>query len=553
MGNESGSNRAGTQVRRQQLFRDRWSSYGKHSGILDLSDMLSPAELREFDLFASYDDDFLVTIAQDVSVARWSRGITLFEEGSYLDLAFVIAKGKVDVFLKNDTESSAAPIFDMQRTMFGAGPGVMKQASGDRGNAPTETALAGAANEITFLSAMDFDLPHGGLVTLRPGDIFGEIGALNGWPQSVTARTGTECTLIQIRLPALRAMKKESDAFRDKVDRTYRKSALLEQLKSAPLLRGTEERFLKWLTTRVDLVSHSPGDQITQQGLKAEAFYMVRSGFVKLAQRIEDADAAVSYLSKGMTLGAVELLNDSIEGWRSTATSVGYTELVRISPDDFQETVQKNPGIEKRLWEAAVAEIKDAGFSRANLDKSELIDFSLQKGLVQGNSILVIDLDVCTRCDDCMQGCADTHGGRPRFVREGDKFDQFMVARSCYHCEDPVCLIGCPTGAIRRAQVGEVVEIEDNLCIGCSNCANKCPYDAIVMHDTGKEWSQDAIPEHLRGRPRKVASKCDLCHTSDAGPACVNSCPHSCAFRIGSLEDFQALLAAGDTRPVGQA
>jgi Fe-S-cluster-containing dehydrogenase component len=39
-----------------------------------------------------------------------------------------------------------------------------------------------------------------------------------------------------------------------------------------------------------------------------------------------------------------------------------------------------------------------------------------------------------------------------------------------------------PTGAIRRASVGDVVEIIDNLCIGCKACANNCPYDAIVMN-----------------------------------------------------------------------
>ena len=160
---------------------------------------------------------------------------------------------------------------------------------------------------------------------------------------------------------------------------------------------------------------------------------------------------------------------------------------------------------------------------------------------MQGNSILVIDLDVCTRCDDCVRGCASTHGGRPRFVREGDRYDNFLIARSCYHCEDPVCLIGCPTGAIRRTNVGEVVAVDNNICIGCGNCANKCPYDAIVMHETNEVWPDTALPEFLRGRERRVASKCDLCYESDAGPACVNNCPHACAFRINTIEDFQEL------------
>jgi Fe-S-cluster-containing dehydrogenase component len=167
---------------------------------------------------------------------------------------------------------------------------------------------------------------------------------------------------------------------------------------------------------------------------------------------------------------------------------------------------------------------------------------ALEKGLVQGHSILVIDLNVCTRCDECVRGCADTHEGRPRFVREGDKHENLLITKACYHCHDPVCLVGCPTGAIRRASVGDVVEIVDDLCIGCQACANNCPYDAIVMHETGETWAENMIPELLRGKPRLLASKCDLCYKNNHGPACVHNCPHGCAIRIGSVEEFQRLV-----------
>jgi Fe-S-cluster-containing dehydrogenase component/CRP-like cAMP-binding protein len=398
---------------------------------------------------------------------------------------------------------------------------------------------------ITFLASMDFNLPQGGRKHLKPGDLFGEIGALNGWPQSATARTVSECRLVQIRLPALRKMKSSSASFKQKVDAIYRDRELLAQLKSSPLLRGLDKAFVEELAGRVDLVSLSAGDPLTSQEEPVDALYMVRSGFLRVSERIEEADVTVSYLSKGMTLGSVELLLPEQDAWRQSASSVGYAELVRIDRKDFEQIIARYPEVERRLWEGAVTHIRETGHTRRSLDNSELIEFALQKGLVQGNSILVMDLDVCTRCDDCMRGCADTHGGRPRFVREGDKYENFLIARSCYHCEDPVCLIGCPTGAIHRTQVAEVVSIDDNLCIGCTNCARKCPYDAIVMHETGTTWGEDAVPEYLRGRERKVASKCDLCHTADDGPACVNNCPHSCAFRIGSLEEFESLLAEG--------
>lgn len=390
---------------------------------------------------------------------------------------------------------------------------------------------------------MDFDLPKGDVVKLGPGEIFGEIGTLNGWPQSVTARVSQESELIQIRLPALRRMKQESSALKQRLDALYRERALFAQLATTPLFHGLDERFLEQISERVDLISSKPRQVICREGEPNDALYVVRSGFLKVSQKVGERDATVSYLSKGMTFGEVEYLLDDIDTWQSTFTSAGFTELVRIQLDDLSAIIQNYPTVPRQLWNSAVLKIKEAGNTRKNLDKADLIEFSLSKGLVQGNSILVIDLDVCTRCDDCMRGCESTHGGRPRFVREGEKYGNFLIARSCYHCEDPVCLIGCPTGAIRRANVGDVVEIDDNLCIGCENCARKCPYDAIVMHETGEVWPSNAFPERLQGQDRKVASKCDLCHTSDAGPACVNNCPHSCAFRVSSIDDFQELLA----------
>jgi Fe-S-cluster-containing hydrogenase component 2 len=80
------------------------------------------------------------------------------------------------------------------------------------------------------------------------------------------------------------------------------------------------------------------------------------------------------------------------------------------------------------------------------------------------------------------------------------------------------------------------------LCIACNSCANNCPYDAIVMYDTGTTWAPDSIPEGNRGKQKFLATKCDLCYKDPAGPACVRSCPHGCAVRVGDVLEFQAVL-----------
>lgn len=503
---------------------------------MHLSERLSAADLKAFEIFSSYDDPFLETISPDVSVARWSAGAVLFEAGSYLDLAFWVAKGEVGVHLPAGADATQQPA----QPIFQGPPAVTAIEPADRPTA-TVTAIPTGA-QVAMLATMDFDLGGATEVRLGPGEIFGEIGALSGWPQSVTARTASECTLIHIRLPALRKMRMKSSALKARLDALYRDRSLLPQLRACPLFRRCTEDVLQELASRASLVSCEPGGVVVEEGTPAVGFYLVRSGFFGLSQAVGTGRAVVSYLSKGMTFGEVELLVEDLNTFRFTASSVGYGELVHITRDDFLSVVRGQPDLEAQLWESAVARIKESGYTRAHPQQTEFLEFALAEGLVEGNSILVMDLDVCTRCDDCVRACADTHNGRPRFVREGDKRGNLLVARSCLHCQDPVCMIGCPTGAIRRANVGDVVEVQEQICIGCGTCASNCPYDAIVMHDTGTTWPDNALPKHLRGTPRAVASKCDLCYTSADGPACVRNCPHHCAFRVSSVAEFSELL-----------
>ena len=74
----------------------------------------------------------------------------------------------------------------------------------------------------------------------------------------------------------------------------------------------------------------------------------------------------------------------------------------------------------------------------------------LDQGLMNAQNLLVLDLVKCTRCDECTKACADTHQGVTRLIREGLRFDKFLVASSCRSCLDPYCMVGCPVGSIRR-------------------------------------------------------------------------------------------------------
>src|SRR5262249_29959423 len=102
-------------------------------------------------------------------------------------------------------------------------------------------------------------------------------------------------------------------------------------------------------------------------------------------------------------------------------------------------------------------------------------------GLIQGQKIMLIDLDRCTPFEECVRACVDPHNdGRTKLFLDGPRFDKYLVPTTCRSCLDPVCMIGCPVGSIHRGDKGQMVI--ENWCIGCGQCAKQCPYGSIQMH-----------------------------------------------------------------------
>ncbi len=151
---------------------------------------------------------------------------------------------------------------------------------------------------------------------------------------------------------------------------------------------------------------------------------------------------------------------------------------------------------------------------------------------------MLIDTDRCTSCDDCVRACASTHDNNPRFKRHGPIHDGLQVTNACMHCVDPVCLIGCPTGAIHRHASGPVV-IDDATCIGCGTCAQSCPYDNITLVEI-RDADGGFIVDEQTGQAIVKATKCDLCYDQLGGPACQRACPHDALVRM-EMQDVQHL------------
>ena len=236
-------------------------------------------------------------------------------------------------------------------------------------------------------------------------------------------------------------------------------------------------------------------------------------------------EKTVGYLRPGDVYGVEELMKLTNSGKAMSALrtirAVGAIDLVVIPTNEFIEHVLPE------LKENKISQVQ----SEKSLISTELLDFFLNRRIVNGNQTMVIDLNRCTDCDDCVKACAVTHDGNPRFIREGYRHAKLLVANACMHCIDPVCLVGCPTGAIHREPTTGSVVITRNECIGCASCVESCPYDnirTVEVHDAKGE----PVIDIETGKPVLKATKCDLCIDQPSGPACVNACPHDALHRV---------------------
>ena len=496
--------------------------------------LLVPAELeflRERSLFAGIPakarDKVIEKVRKYIHVVRFEEGAVVLREGDYSDSAYHVVEGWAQVLLKPEGQPAERP-----QLRGGAAyvpgevpPGARPEAAGMIGRGKTSGTM--------ILSVAPEDLAaQNGL--LGEGELFGEIGALSRYPVSATVMAASPLVLLQIRLPGLRMLLAASKEFKKSVEEKYKERVLARQLRSLPLFAGLDDRLINDLKRQAELVSYEPGQVIVSEGAPADALLLVFGGYVKVAVRLGSSDLALTYLRKGDYAGESALLLD--QPWPFTLQALEHVDIVKVPREVFRAVLASRPEIGEAMWTEAVARLKARGAVVRSPTSSEYVRMAMDTGLIHGESVLLIDLATCTRCDECVRGCADAHGGEARFIREGEKYRNWLIPTACYQCTDPVCMIDCPTGAITR-EVGTLeVTINEPTCIGCSNCAERCPWNNIVMVARGEKRPD--------GKPVEVATKCDLCQTRPEGPACVQMCPHGSAVRISfkDLDRVRSLL-----------
>jgi len=496
---------------------------------------LDAEEIKQIPLFKNINIQFLRRSEGAVVVRQFNKGEVICHQGEFGDTAFYIDDGEVDIFI--DTPMSHVRtrgdggLFKRVQSLLLGRDDDHRRGDDQRRFVPID-ATAGD---------LDFRKP---IARVGSGELIGEAACMNHQPRSATVVAARDGTIVLVMLRNVLDILRRQRDFRKKMDEKYRQRALDNHLRSVAEFRDLPDDFLDYLRQRVELVSYNPGEMICRQGEVADAFYLVRMGHVKVFQSFADGQGMVmSYLSRSQYFGEIGLLHGGLR--TATCSALDHVEVVRIDRTEFEEMLRRFPQIKQRLEQEAAAR-QQANLERAGRPGDVTLGQFIDQGLYQAQSLLVLDLEKCTRCDECVRACAQAHDGITRLVREGLRYDKYLVATSCRSCRDPLCLVGCPVDAIHRKKDLQII-IEDH-CIGCHNCANQCPYGNINMHPYKVEFTS-LLSGKKEIREGEKATVCDLCDDQCLGenddPSCVYACPHDAAHRVDGQSFFDLQVLGG--------
>ncbi len=520
----------------------------------DVADLLTRPVIGDMDAGRFPDQAPLEGILKnDCRIVRYGVGDIVVREGDYGNSAFLILEGEVRVTGQDDlpiemlgrASAKRRNIFQTVAQLWTNSKVPEKRDTRRYGAGGIRVDSGGAAR--VFLQDVPAVLDQYGTAKLQTGQLFGELAALGRVPRTATVFAETEAVLLEIRWQGLREIRKHDENFRRAIDANYRENALKVHLGETPLFAGLDEATLEkvadatlfetfgtfdWNVSYKKLrsagqagVAHEP--TIARQGEYADGLLLIRAGFGRVSVKYGNGERTISYLGAGEQFGLDEIYDGWREGsdlaLRTTLTALGYLDLLRVPASALEAHVFPNIDPPTNTIDSLVAR---------PVAEDALLEWAVEERFINGTQAMLIDLERCVRCDDCVRACAATHGGNPRFVRHGRTYDKWMVANACMHCADPVCMIGCPTGAIHRSEAGGTVVINDDTCIGCATCANSCPYNNIRMVGI-RDMAGQSVVDPATQRPIMKATKCDLCASNPGGPACVRACPHDAMQRVG--------------------
>jgi len=474
-------------------------------------------------------------IRNDARIRRYRRGEIIIRKGDYGNALFVIISGVVREVLEptdldagagDDVQERRGFVATLQQWWGQAATPERRDVSLYRNGHEYNGMAFGRLDDQGAIHSIDSLIARVPSRVLTDQDMFGEVAALSRAPHLSTVVAETDVEVLELRWQGLRDIRRRDKNFRDKIDAQYRASSLKAHLRESPLFQGLHETALEHIARHTLFETHgefewsgdfkgmavdSGGDilysepVIAEHGDYLDGLLLIRYGFGRISERLDHGHRTVGYVTHNEVFGLREIVDHWRDGnelrLRYGLRAVGFVDLLRVPTALVEDYVLPNIPTHKLPGPPNAASIRMSADLKWEAElplEQTTINFLMNNRTINGTAAMFIDTDRCTACDDCVRACASAHNNNPRFVRHGPEHDNLMVANACMHCVDPVCLIGCPTGAIHRTQDG-LVTIDDVTCIGCA-AAPPAPIPAPM---TISAWWRSATTKAISSLIRK--------------------------------------------------
>src|SRR5215510_2648128 len=395
------------------------------------------------------------------------------------------------------------------------------------------------------------------IAEVPPGAQFGVMDVLAGVPRDSTVRAprNQPVRVLEVQRPALRLLKKLPN-FGETLDVAYREHGRAVTIQDICRDAGLGKDAAGHLEAISRFQVFPKGHTLFRAGELIERLYVLKSGWARLAPGTRMGAAAGENESRKWSAKANEIHVgpsrcfglDAItrkDEWRYTCELMERSEVLEIPISEIRRLRELLERLPPAFSKIAVPNTIGGGPRECEdifkpLPVALAQEKLIESGLVDATNLLVMDMDLCVRCGNCSMACHRFHGQsrlvrrgihvtRPVSIEKDAGFQSLLAPAVCFHCKDPECLTGCPTGAIARFRDGQV-DIDPKICIGCADCATQCPYNAISMipgkpapaRDSGwRKWfdvSPEPQPPSVEQTDDLVAVICNLCAETALNP-----------------------------------
>ena len=265
----------------------------------------------------------------------------------------------------------------------------------------------------------------------------------------------------------------------------------------------------------------------------ADAFYLVRLGFVKVSEQHPGGDLVLAYVPRGGYFGEIGLLEGGVR--TATCTALDHVEVVRISGEDFRLMTERLPRDSGRVRAGRPGTPRAEPRPRAGdrLGRIERLPVAGPDGGPEPAGPRPREVHALRSVRARVRRRARRrHAPRPRgaALRQVSRRHLVpLVPRSALHGRLSGRLDPAPQLARshHRRLVHRLRPVRQQLPVREHHAPSRSTSTVPIRN----------VPDGELPSTRKKATGCDLC-LEHAEPSCVYACPHDAAHRVEPLTFF---------------